>query len=83
MAGKGSSTSLDRVEYRLFPIIPQGLSEQEEHSYLEEQLDLFVAQLGCHLVDYIWQNEAFRLRIVPKSGSLTLRLLCSETKQEY
>ena len=71
MAAKGSTSSVDRVEYRLFPLVPQGLGEQEEHSYLEEQLDTYLAQLGCHLVDYIWQNEAFRLRIVPKSGSLT------------
>ena len=73
MAEKGKAASIqEKVEYRVFPVIPDGISSKELHDYLEEQLDACLAQLSRHLVDYIWQNQGFTLRVIPNKGMLTL-----------
>ena len=57
----------DAVEYRLYPEIPEGYGERECEIYLEDQVDLYLAHLSRVLVDYVWQNEAFHLSVVPKN----------------
>ena len=78
MAESARPVSVDKVEYRLFPVLPEGISSDEELLHLEEQLDSCLAQLSTYLVDYIWQNQPFILRVVPGSGSLYFRLLTSD-----
>ena len=58
----------DVVEYRLFPDVPESVGKADIQKYLEEQIDVYLAHLSPLLVEYIWQNEPFYLRIVPASG---------------
>lgn len=65
----GTSTEMeDTAEYRLFPVIPEGLDEKAVLKCLEQTQDAILAFLSQHLVDYIWQNDPFALRVVPGSG---------------
>lgn len=64
----------DTVEYHIFPILPDGLKQTECVQYLEEQADIYLAHLSRTLVEYIWQNEPFRLRVVAASGESKIRL---------
>ena len=58
------------VEYCVYPPIPDNISKEGLHGYLEEQLDLYLAHFGPLLVDQIWQKEPFRLSIVTSPGEL-------------
>ena len=62
----------DAVEYRIFPNLPDGLKQTECVQYLEEQADIYLAHLSRAIVEYIWQNEPFRLRVVGGSGKLKI-----------
>ena len=61
----------DSVEYRIFPVIPDGMKQEECVQYLDEQADICLAHLSRSLVEYIWQNEPFRLRVVAACGKFT------------
>ena len=58
------------MEYRIFPVIPDGMKQAECVQYLDEQADIYLAHMSRSLVQYIWQNEPFRLRVVAASGKL-------------
>ncbi|KAK3089567.1 hypothetical protein FSP39_004670 [Pinctada imbricata] len=47
----------DVVEYRLFP----DFKKKPSQSDLEDYVDLFLAFVSPHLVEFIWQNEPFNL----------------------
>ena len=66
-----SNQKADTTEYRLCPLVPEGLDEKATYQCLEEQLDAVLAFLSKYLVDYIWQNEPFQLRVVPETGEFT------------
>ena len=71
----------DSVEYRIFPVIPDGMKQAESVQYLDEQADIYLAHMSRSLVEYIWQNEPFRLRVVAVSGKLArTQRLSSEVK---
>ena len=65
----------DLAKYQLFPLLPDGLNESIVSSYLEEQLDTYLAHLSRLLVGYIWQNEPFHLRPCSKSGKSLTNLM--------
>lgn len=54
----------DVVEYYIFPPLPGTDQKDRLKPYLEEQLDLYLASFSPLLVDYIWQNEPFKLTTV-------------------
>ncbi|ELU06111.1 hypothetical protein CAPTEDRAFT_20272 [Capitella teleta] len=64
----------DTADYWLFPAIPEGLDRKATHQCLEETLDSILAFLSGHLVEYIWQNEPFALRVIPEKGSVPAHL---------
>lgn len=74
MAGRDSSIE-NCVEFRLFPQFPDGLNTNEREQLLEELQDSYLAHLSAYLVDYIWQNEPFQLRVVPTSTGLFAALI--------
>ena len=63
----GREPTENAVEYRLFPPLPEGLTVTEREKLLEELQDTYLAHLSQYLVEYIWQNEPFQLRIIPTS----------------
>ena len=63
----GREPTENAVEYRLFPQLPEGLPVTEREKLLEELQDTYLAHLSQYLVEYIWQNEPFQLRIIPTS----------------
>lgn len=58
----------DEIQYRLFPVVPEYISDSKTTQYLEEQLDTYLVHLSDLLVSYIWQNEPFNLSVIPGSG---------------
>ena len=68
MATRADHTMEDTVEYRLFPAVPSELSGSGSKKYMEQCLDTYLAHLGKYLVNYIWQNESFQMRVVPETG---------------
>ena len=68
----GNKPSENEVEYRLFPQLPDGLSTTEREKLLEELQDNYLAHLSPYVVEYIWQNEPFQLRVIPTSTGIFL-----------
>lgn len=64
MAGHAAAVPEDVVEYRIYPEIPEGYEEQECEKYLEDVRNTCLAYLSQYIVDFIWQSEPFRLRVV-------------------
>lgn len=57
----------DYVEYFLFPSL-SGVKEKEGiRAKLDELCDVYVAHLSQYLVQFIWQNEPFKLTVVEKA----------------
>lgn len=69
----------DVCDYFIFPPVPESLTEIEVKRHLEEHLDKYLAYLSSYLVNYIWQNEPFRLRIVPGTGDSFINLSTQST----
>ena len=78
---KSECLSEDSVEYRLFPCIPASVAAAVHPSavddFLGEQLGHCLAFLGRYSVDYIWQNEPFRLHVVAGTGTSCRSIVCS------
>ena len=73
----GFNLKEDCVEYFLFPLLSSVKDESRSiQDHLEEFCDLYLAELSQFLVQYIWQNEPFRLSgKVEKSAGESLNYL--------
>ncbi len=72
------------VEYRLFPRLPEHLGASEREAYLETIQDSYLAYLGSYVVDYIWQNDPFQLRIIPTStGKCMMIIILFNTRWKW
>lgn len=54
----------DCVKYWLFPNLSASRDDLTRKHLLERYLEEYIANLGSYLINYIWQNEPFRLTIV-------------------
>ncbi|XP_023229269.1 protein ecdysoneless homolog [Centruroides sculpturatus] len=64
MASSIHEVEEDCVKYWLFPNLSASRDDLTRKHLLERYLEEYIANLGPYLINYIWQNEPFRLSIV-------------------
>jgi hypothetical protein len=68
MAESGRRLPDDVCEYYIYPPLPMTFDDEVIERQLEQYMDLYLAHISEWLVDYIWQNRPFNLRVVTGLG---------------
>ncbi|XP_040906511.1 protein ecdysoneless homolog isoform X1 [Toxotes jaculatrix] len=60
----------DMVQYKLFLIQTDGSSSQQTEELLSQLIEEVLAKVAPHLIQYIWQNQPFKLKYHPEKGGV-------------
>ncbi|XP_040906514.1 protein ecdysoneless homolog isoform X2 [Toxotes jaculatrix] len=58
------------VQYKLFLIQTDGSSSQQTEELLSQLIEEVLAKVAPHLIQYIWQNQPFKLKYHPEKGGV-------------